>query len=133
MGAYTAIACAGVGVMHGVILARRLHPFSKENMTPAIDIDWIGKHCLALFRKIYKLVSESTCPYKNDISLTDVQDELGRFKIWGGNIGAFQPRSMRSSLEHRLQDASQTRQHVLNLLQDLQGSLDESNSICFLQ
>jgi hypothetical protein len=102
-------------------------------MTPARDIDSAGKYCLTLFKKVYKLVSEPTCPYKNDISSADLRDELGRFKIWGGNIGAFQPRSTRSSLEHRLRDASQTRQHVLNLLQDLEESLDESNSICFSQ
>ena len=98
-------------------------------MTPAgSDIDLVGKDCVAIFKQVYNLLNEPACPYKNDISPTDIQDELGRFKIWGGNIGAFQPKTMRSSLEHRLQDASKTRQHLLNLLGDLQESLDESNS-----
>lgn len=97
-------------------------------MTPAGDIDVVGKRCLVLFKEVYNLVNKPSSPYTNDISPTDVKDERGRFKIWGENIGAFQPISTRSSLEYRLQDASQTRRHVLRILENLQESLYESSS-----
>jgi hypothetical protein len=95
-------------------------------MTPASDINVEGFHCVALFTKIYKILNGPASQYQSDISPTNVQDELGRFKLWGRNIGAFQKRNESSSLEYRLQDASETRQHVLSLLQDLRESLEQS-------
>jgi hypothetical protein len=110
--------CDGVATLHT--------PFCNMTTTPdgSQDIDSIGRHCLTIFRQIYRLLSESTCVYREDITPDDVEDELGRFKIWGGNIGAFQPISMATSLEHRLRDASRTREQVLKLLQDLEESLE---------
>jgi hypothetical protein len=96
------------------------------------EIDSLGKRCVSIFKQVYDLINEPGCPYTKDISSTDVNDELGRFKIWGRNIGAFQPKDIRSSLEHRLQNASRTRQQVLSILKDLQESLEESNSVFFV-
>lgn len=48
-----------------------------------------------------------------------LEDELGRFKIWAGNIAAHRPTHNRRSLEYRLRDSSGLREIVLSLLQDL--------------
>ena len=48
-----------------------------------------------------------------------LEDELGRFKIWAGNIAAHRPPHSRRSLEYRLRDSSGLREMVLLLLQDL--------------
>jgi hypothetical protein len=93
-------------------------------MTAASDIDLIGKSRVTIFKQVYNLLNEPSCPYKNDLSPTDVQDELGRLKIWNGNIREFRLNTMRSSVEHRLQDASKTRSHLLNL------TAFESHQIC---
>lgn len=100
-------------------------------MSTMVDIDIIGKRCVSLFKGVYKLVSQPSFPFESEVSSTAIQDEFGRFRIWGENIGAFQPTNMRSSLEHRLRDASRTRQHVVRILEDLKESLTESNSYAF--
>nr|POF20018.1 hypothetical protein CFP56_52267 [Quercus suber] len=52
-----------------------------------------------------------------------LQDELGRFRIWAGNVSAHRPKTSRRSLEYRLRDASTLQERVLSLLQDLQAAL----------
>lgn len=61
------------------------------------------------------------------VQLSSVQDELSRFKVWAGNIGAH--RTGRSSLEYRLRDASHIRAQVLRLLDDLDELLEDTDSI----
>ena len=89
-------------------------------------MDSLGKQCIALFKQIYSLLDQRNRPYQDDVSADDIQDEFGRFLVWGENIGALQPGHMRSSLEFRLRDASQTRSRVQRFLIDLQESLAES-------
>ena len=48
-----------------------------------------------------------------------LEDELGRFKVWVGNIAAHRPAHSRRSLEYRLRDSSRLREMVVSLLQDL--------------
>lgn len=59
-------------------------------------------------------------PNKADVRL---QNELGRFRVWYGNVAAHQPSSSRRPLEYRLRDSSNLREAVLSLLQDLKDAL----------
>lgn len=52
--------------------------------------------------------------------------ELGRFKIWCGNLGAVQTGT--SSLDFRLRDSTVMRTNVLKLLDRLQRTLTMSES-----
>lgn len=61
------------------------------------------------------------------LSASAVGDELGRFKIWAGNIGAFQRDSR--SLDYRLREASQVGDQVTKILEDLDFSLQECTYI----
>ncbi|KAF5536954.1 zinc finger transcription factor ace1 [Fusarium napiforme] len=61
------------------------------------------------------------------ISLLKLQSELSRFKVWSGNIGAH--KKGRSSLDHRLRDASNIRDQVAELLEDLRESLKDAKDI----
>ncbi|KAF5970482.1 zinc finger transcription factor ace1 [Fusarium bulbicola] len=63
----------------------------------------------------------------SDISLRKLQNELSRFKVWSGNIGAH--KKGRSSLDHRLRDASNIRDQVADLLEDLRESLKDAKDI----
>lgn len=87
----------------------------------------LGKKCITLFNQIYALLDQPDRSYQEDLSADDIQDELGRFKVWAENIGALQPRDMKSSLEYRLRDASRTRQQVQQFLGDLRESLTEGD------
>ncbi|KAK3314877.1 hypothetical protein B0H66DRAFT_482065 [Apodospora peruviana] len=62
-----------------------------------------------------------------DMTVPRVKDELARFKVWAGNIGA--ARTGRSSLEYRLRDSSNIRKQVLKLLEDLVELLQDAHSI----
>ncbi|WKT46770.1 hypothetical protein QSH57_011644 [Fusarium oxysporum f. sp. vasinfectum] len=64
---------------------------------------------------------------QSEISLLKLQNELGRFKVWSGNIGAH--RKGRSSLDHRLRDASNIQDQVVELLEDLRESLQDAEGI----
>ncbi|EWY95075.1 hypothetical protein FOYG_04198 [Fusarium oxysporum NRRL 32931] len=64
---------------------------------------------------------------QSNISLVKLQNELSRFKVWSGNIGAH--RKGRSSLDHRLRDASNIRNQVVELLEDLRESLTDAKDI----
>src|SRR5205085_9987376 len=76
--------------------------------SPFIDI--LAASCVVTFKVIYsQLNTELARPYVSDISAADIQDELGRFKLWAGNVAALHPKESRSSLEYRLSDASRTR------------------------
>jgi hypothetical protein len=58
-----------------------------------------------------------------------IRDNLDRFKLWAGSLGAFHPSSDPRSLEHRLRKAPQVRSRVHDLLAALSGSLYQSKSI----
>ncbi len=55
------------------------------------------------------------------ISRQAVEDELGRYKTWAGNIGALQ--RGQSSLDERLKNAPDVADHVRRLLLDLSSGL----------
>ncbi|KAL6720554.1 hypothetical protein ACLMJK_002478 [Lecanora helva] len=55
------------------------------------------------------------------------ETELGRLRVWAGNLGAH--RLGRSSLDHRLRQATHMQQTTIDLLHDLRRSLLQSISI----
>lgn len=94
----------------------------------------LGHSVLRSFQTVVYLLqnipsSESSTAYIPDedhISLQGVQEELGRFKIWAGNIGALQKGP--SSLDYRLREASHVQQPIVRFLRDLEFSLKEGMS-----
>ncbi|KAH7126101.1 hypothetical protein EDB81DRAFT_663785 [Dactylonectria macrodidyma] len=60
------------------------------------------------------------------MSLSRVEAEQSRLKVWSANIGAHKKGS--SSLDHRLRDASNIRNQVVKLLQDLAELLSDAKS-----
>jgi len=53
-------------------------------------IDVLGNECLGLFHQIYYVLESRDEENDGTLSVDDIQDELGRFKIWADNIGALQ-------------------------------------------
>lgn len=54
-----------------------------------------------------------------------VEDQAGRFKIWAGNLGAFQRLPSTASLDYRLKDSPKVAAQVQELLQDLHNLLKD--------
>ncbi|KAI9853576.1 MAG: hypothetical protein M1813_002056 [Trichoglossum hirsutum] len=83
--------------------------------------------CLQSFDRLSTLSRDPQSPFRDELPVSAIDDELGRFRIWAGNIGAL--RHGPPSLDHRLREASRVRQHILDVLYDLCFSLDEASSI----
>ncbi|PVI03472.1 hypothetical protein DM02DRAFT_652592 [Periconia macrospinosa] len=56
-----------------------------------------------------------------------LQDEIGRFRVWCGNIGALQ--KGHSSLDYRLRDSPLLSSNVLKLLQELENNITAASQI----
>jgi hypothetical protein len=69
----------------------------------------------------------------NQIHQSILQDNVDRFKLWAGSLGAFHPSSDPRSLAHRLRKAPQVRSRVNDLLAALSESLDEGKSRSSIQ
>jgi len=77
--------------------------------------------CISSFTHLYHLVEASSPPRSN--LLPNVAEDLGRFRVWAGNIGAH--RTGRVSLDYRLREASQMHAQVTKLLTDLSTDLEK--------
>lgn len=103
----------------------RMLPLEGVNAHASIAAS--GLLCVKYFNRLAELLRASDQPrnFESHISAVAIQDEFGRFKIWAANIGALQPASRSSSLEHRLREATKVKDHVIKLLSDLNHSLTE--------
>ena len=95
------------------------------------SIDTTGILCVQYFNRLTKLLraSDHSTNFEPHISAVAIYDEFGRFKVRAANIGALQPASRSSSLEHRLREATRVKYHVIKLLRDLNHSLTECECI----
>jgi hypothetical protein len=82
-----------------------------------------AKNCLGLFEDLVELLRQPA--HQDDISDTEITDAFGRFKIWAGNIGAFQQIDLKSSLDFRLRDTPKISTQILEILDDLAESLED--------
>jgi hypothetical protein len=53
-----------------------------------------------------------------------LEDEIGRFRVWAGNLGALQ--KGHSSLDYRLRDSPNLLSSALKLLNELEHNLNET-------
>ena len=83
-----------------------------------------SKACIRSFEEICHIINNSKSQRPKDLSPHAILDEFGRFRVWAGNIGALQ--SGTSSLDRRLRKASHVQRQVLQLLNDLNYTLRES-------
>ncbi|RDL40556.1 uncharacterized protein BP5553_00535 [Venustampulla echinocandica] len=83
--------------------------------------------CLADYEQLISIIAESSSPLHQQLELSALQDELGRFKVWAGNIAAH--KTGRSSLDFRLRDATPLRERIMGLLSDMSELLEEGSQI----
>lgn len=81
--------------------------------------------------QVFKLLEGKKNISNHEYARIMFQDELDRFKIWAGNIGATLKPESRASLDFRLKAAPSVARLVLDCLHDLKGSLTDSESLSF--
>ncbi|KXG52017.1 uncharacterized protein PGRI_083010 [Penicillium griseofulvum] len=79
----------------------------------ATTISTVLNQCLKEFTE--SITSDALLRYENEVSQRRWSDELGRLRIWAGNIGAHQ--TGQSSLDYRLRDASHLKSETVKILQ----------------
>ncbi|KAI0801635.1 hypothetical protein GGR55DRAFT_692515 [Xylaria sp. FL0064] len=82
---------------------------------------------LAAFEAAGAIETQAQPEESHVIWVEAIGDQLSKFKLWAGNIGAH--RTGRSSLDYRLRDSSNLHTQVVRLLDDLINSLNEALSI----
>lgn len=80
--------------------------------------------CFQSFDHLNYLAHYAENEYLDQVQPCEVTDEVGRFRIWAGSMGAH--RRGRSSLDYRLRDASHIKRQAQTLLTDLDDSLQHS-------
>lgn len=83
-----------------------------------MNIPLLVRRCLDKF----KVLSDSETQH-----IDRIVDELGRFRVWAGNVSAHT--SGRRSLQHRLRDSSELSSAVIDHLTELLSSLDEGSTV----
>jgi hypothetical protein len=90
-----------------------------------------GKACMRHFDQLCALFEDQERQIEFDISHLQVCDAYGQFKIWAGNIGAFQSAQSASSLDYRLREVPKVSKQVVALLGDLDEALENSTHIFY--
>lgn len=93
-------------------------------MPPTLTSPIADRSCLC--QQLFDRLSSLSHDIRSDclISPAASLDELGRFRLWANNIGAFLRIEYRNSLDFRLREASKIRSRVVEFLEDLAEALD---------
>jgi hypothetical protein len=80
--------------------------------------------CVQAFENCIKALEHPIRAFNDHISITQVSEDYGRFKVWRGNVGALHPATRRLSLDFRLRDAAIYRDMIVSHLLDLSEALE---------
>ncbi|KIX96002.1 uncharacterized protein Z520_08257 [Fonsecaea multimorphosa CBS 102226] len=81
--------------------------------------------CLKLFNTLISRTELAS--YSTEVPMSLWTDELGRLRLWAGNIGAHQ--TGQSSLDYRLRDASHIKGQTVKLLERLRQNLQDLDEL----
>ena len=84
--------------------------------------------CAQIFNDLLSLPRPQT-EKKTHLLPEQIDDQAARFKIWAGNLGAFQQQSSKSSLDARLNESPEVVLQIHELLRDLHDALKDSRYI----
>jgi hypothetical protein len=69
------------------------------------------------------------CEQRTTLTYATIDDQVSRFQIWRGNLGALQRLPSTTSLDYRLRDTPRIASQILKLLQDLRDAVVESERL----
>ncbi|KAH7386953.1 hypothetical protein DE146DRAFT_635725 [Phaeosphaeria sp. MPI-PUGE-AT-0046c] len=79
------------------------------------------------FHTLSSALNDSDGKWAHLVDYEGFQDEIGRFRVWSGNLGALQ--KGHSSLDYRLRDSPLLSSNALKFLQDLEDNINEAIAI----
>ncbi|CAI6341288.1 unnamed protein product [Periconia digitata] len=80
--------------------------------------------CFHAFEVLIHALAQPAHNLPDGIQMSDIQNELEKYSIWAGNVGAAHSgERYRLSLDYRLREASFMKEHVLKLLSSLEERL----------
>lgn len=79
------------------------------------------------FQTLSGALNDSDGKWSHLVDYEGLQDEIGRFRVWSGNLGALQ--KGHSSLDYRLRDSPLLSSNALKFLQDLDDNINEAIAI----
>lgn len=88
-----------------------------------------GRSCVSRFLTLSEALSDRASEEKYGISKFSCDDELSRFKVWAGNIGALQDAQFSSSLSRRLQNAPKVETTIQGMLNRLNETLQDGTHV----
>jgi hypothetical protein len=84
--------------------------------------------CAKLLDKLSTLLHDTQCQSRSALGQAVVEDQSARFRVWAGNLGAFQKLPAASSLDYRLREAPKIATQIQELLEDLRGDTNQSTA-----
>ncbi|KAF5001849.1 hypothetical protein FDECE_10838 [Fusarium decemcellulare] len=91
------------------------------------DIFKLSQQCHQEFQSLSTNLAAASAEYSEHMPISSIESQHGKFRVWCGNLGAFQ--SGFASLDYRLREASAMNANVTTLLQQLESALSESNDV----
>lgn len=79
------------------------------------------------FQNLTNALSINDRKWTHAIDKEALEDEIGRFRVWAGNLGALQ--KGHSSLDYRLRDSPVSSTNTLKLLQELETNINEAHAV----
>lgn len=79
------------------------------------------------FQILTTALSESTSSLAQLVDPSALEDEIGRFRVWSGNLGALQ--KGHSSADYRLRDSPLLAGNTLKLLKELNGNITQAIAV----
>lgn len=112
----------------------QIHTATKHTDIMATSIATSFSECLSKFALLLECISAdswgghqsaSSLTYFIDHARPELEEELGRLRMWGFNLGAHRTNDM--SLDHKLRHATRISDQVVHLLKRLDASLSQGN------
>lgn len=83
----------------------------------------VTRQCMTIATRISTL--PASLPDPDTVQVCHlIGEQLGRLKIWAGNIGAAQNAHIKTSLQYRVRDAPKIANYIMDLLLDLAEDLN---------
>jgi hypothetical protein len=79
------------------------------------------------FQNLTAALSTGDRKWAHAIDQEALEDEIGRFRVWAGNLGALQ--KGHSSLDYRLRDSPVSNTNTLKLLKELETNINEAYAV----
>jgi hypothetical protein len=133
------------GIWHSCILMLNVLPTSRRVM-PIVGIRCLRQpdksdfamqrslaassiECARSFDRLAELLNDPDCQVRSALRQFDVEDQSVRFRVWAGNLGAFQRLSATASLDHRLQESPKIAAQIQELLNDISDTVETSKHL----